>query len=80
VIAMTAQAMDGDRKRCLDAGMDDYITKPLRHADLVEMLQQWIPADPPASPPPDRDLPPTRVSDRRGAAAQAGPPAVAGRR
>jgi PAS domain S-box-containing protein len=45
VIAMTANAMDGDRQRCLDAGMDDYITKPMRHSDLAEMLRRWIPND-----------------------------------
>ena len=40
---MTAQAMDGDRERCLEAGMDDFISKPMRHADLVEKLRLWIP-------------------------------------
>jgi PAS domain S-box-containing protein len=43
VIAMTAHAMDGDRKRCLDAGMDDYISKPMRHTALVAALMRWIP-------------------------------------
>jgi PAS domain S-box-containing protein len=46
VIAMTAHAMDGDRDRCLDAGMDDYISKPMRHADLVDALRRWIAVTP----------------------------------
>jgi PAS domain S-box-containing protein len=44
VIAVTAHAMDGDRQRCLDAGMDDYVTKPMRHADVADTLSRWIPA------------------------------------
>jgi CheY-like chemotaxis protein len=46
VIAMTAHAMDGDRERCLAAGMDDYVSKPMRHADLVEALMRCIPQMP----------------------------------
>jgi CheY-like chemotaxis protein len=49
VIAMTAHAMEGDRQRCLDAGMDDYIAKPMRHGDLVEMLHRWIAPEPNAA-------------------------------
>ena len=40
VIAMTANAMQGDRKACLDAGMDDYISKPIQPADLRERLHR----------------------------------------
>ncbi|QWR76574.1 response regulator [Candidatus Magnetomonas plexicatena] len=43
VIAMTAHAMKEDRQRCLDAGMDDYITKPVRAAELKEVIERHNP-------------------------------------
>lgn len=42
VIAMTANAMEGDRERCLDVGMDDYIAKPINGRELMEKLGYWL--------------------------------------
>ena len=43
IIALTANAMKGDRERCIEAGMDDYLAKPLREKTLHSMLQKWLP-------------------------------------
>ncbi|MCW5800265.1 MAG: Histidine kinase [Nitrospira sp.] len=43
VIAMTANAMEGDRETCLKAGMDDFISKPIITSDLKRILARWVP-------------------------------------
>ncbi|MBW2184913.1 MAG: response regulator [Deltaproteobacteria bacterium] len=42
IIAMTANAMQGDRKKCLDVGMNDYVTKPINRAELFTIMAKWI--------------------------------------
>jgi len=42
VIAMTANAMRGDKEKCLLAGMNDYISKPFQKQQLIEIVQKWV--------------------------------------
>lgn len=41
IVAMTANAMKGDRDRCLEAGMDDFLAKPFKSQDLLNLMEEW---------------------------------------
>jgi signal transduction histidine kinase/CheY-like chemotaxis protein len=68
IVAMTANAMAGDRQKCIDAGMDDYLAKPVTRAELERCLHRWWQpqANPgPRSPPAIEPLrqPPLPIAD-----------------
>jgi PAS domain S-box-containing protein len=53
VIAMTAHALKGDRERCLEAGMNDYVTKPISPEAVAAALARWLPEQAPTRPIPE---------------------------
>jgi PAS domain S-box-containing protein len=74
ILAMTAYAMKGDRERCLAAGMDGYIAKPIRRTELLEAITRTCAADPAEPPPPapPQEWPAGQEGDWSAALAEAG--------
>jgi len=72
IVALTAHAMRGDRERCLAAGMDDYLAKPIRREELERVLKPWLPAAGPAAA---RTAPAPAAAAPAVPAAPEGPPA-----
>lgn len=62
IIAVTANAMKGDRERCIEAGMDDYLSKPIKPANLSEVIAKWVKARP-ADDKIQKPLPPSGILD-----------------
>jgi CheY-like chemotaxis protein/nitrogen-specific signal transduction histidine kinase len=62
IVAMTANAMRGDREKCLAAGMNDYISKPVRLEDIRALIERWGPSATPGQSPDSPELPVSVVS------------------
>jgi two-component system, sensor histidine kinase and response regulator len=65
IIALTANALPGDRERCLEAGMDDYMSKPFTQQQLAEKLRHWLFQASPGDRQPSREAP-VAVSEASG--------------
>ncbi len=73
VVAMTASAMQGDREKCLAAGMDDYIAKPVRPEDVRTVLERWGSKAKATQAPSDAAPPDPPATSNRGARADSPP-------
>jgi PAS domain S-box-containing protein len=75
IVALTANAMQGDRDRCLAAGMDDYISKPICPKTLRRTVQRWVEV-PPETAPPKPPAKSSNIAEKLAALEAAKPPAA----
>ena len=68
IIALTANAIEGDREKCLEAQMDDYLGKPFRQADILQVLDRWLS--------PSREDSPEIAASHDSTTAESGEPAI----
>jgi CheY-like chemotaxis protein len=72
IVAMTAHAMKGDRERCLEAGMDGYVSKPIRARELIEAVEGQFSNMPPLAESPAPELEESLIDPAAAMAAVAG--------
>ena len=66
IIALTAHALEGDKQKCIAAGMDDYMSKPFRSEEMLAMIERWAgerPADKKKKMPPESEIKPEQPRD-----------------
>jgi two-component system, sensor histidine kinase and response regulator len=78
IVAMTANAMEQDRRKCMDAGMNDFLVKPIDPRDMLGILSRWVRRRPVVVPPAPEKAQGQSASAGRAAAAQAFPEGIEG--